>query len=222
MSKNRKKAEQIALSMIEQLAPGSQNTKIYQDFFNSLSDEEFDKFVRDVKSGEKYFVIQEPNLSKKSITIENNLELAEKWGHRFFERVWMDAKNGAPSYLSNESYLIVKLPLRRVAQILIDKISIPEDNRSVDLLTGQPTGTSKGSKISYPELQALQARNLPDTIIELIKYRGGDMTGFNAMNDQIARTGGASINALSKLGTETKSTVVLSTYLTSMHLSNTL
>lgn len=222
MAGNRKKAQEVLLSMIEDLAPGSQNTQMYKDMLESMNDEQFDELIKGLKSGERFLVIQQHNLDEKHISVERNLKLARKWGHEFFEKIWLDPKNGAPQYLSNEKYLILRLCLRRLAQILQKKISIPENNRSIDLLTGQPTGASKGSKISYPELQILQARDLPNTITELIKYRGGDLVGFTAMNDQIYKTGGASIEALSKLGTETKSNVVLNTYLTSMHLESTL
>lgn len=218
----RKQAEQVLLTMIEELAPGSPNTQMYRDMLAGMSDEQFDEFIKGLKSGDKFLVIQQHNLDKKYISVERNLKLARKWGHEFFEKIWLDPKNGAPRYLSNERYLIIRLTLRRLAQILQKKISIPENNRSIDLLTGQPTGASKGSKISYSELQILQARDLPNTITELIKYRGGDLIGFAAMNDQIHKTGGASIDSLSKLGTETKSNVVLHTYLTSMHLESTL
>lgn len=220
--RNRKKAQAVILSMIEQLAPGSPNTKIYKDFFASLDDDDFHEFYLGLKDGSRFLVIQQHNLGEKWISVERNFALARQWNHQFFERVWMDAKDGAPPYLSNELYLIVPLPFRRLAQILQKKISIPDDNRSIDLLSGQPTGSSKGSKISYPELQLLQARNLPHTTTEFIKFRGGDSVGFNVMNDQIHKSGGVSIASLSKLGTRTKSTTVLGTYLTSMHLSHTL
>ena len=222
LKRNRRGAEAKLYAMLEELAPGSPNTKYYKDYLGAMSDSQFHEWYKGLKDGSNFLVIQQTNLGAKHITVERNLALAKKWGHEFFERVWMDAANGAPSYLSNEKYLIVKLPLRRLAQILRKKISIPEDNRSVDLLSGQPTGASKGSKISYPELQILQARNLPHTTIELIKFRGGDTVGFNAMNDQIHKTGGASIQALAKLGTKTKSTETLATYLTAMHLEHTL
>lgn len=219
MAGNRKKAEQKLFEMIEKLAPGSPNTQMYRDKVGAMTDAQFHQWIQELKSGESFLVIQEENLpAKHIISVERNFKLAQEWGHEFFQRVWMDGKNGAPAYLSNERYLIVKLPLRRLAQILKKKRSIPEHNRSVDLLSGQPTGASKGSKISYPEAQVLQARNLPYTSTELMKYRGGDTIGFLAMNDAISKTGSVSIEQLNKLGTETKSNVTLRTMLTCMHL----
>ena len=164
-----------------------------------------------------------PELSGPSLSVERNLDLAESWGHKFFERIWMDSQNGSPSYLSNDKYLIVDLPLKRQAQFLIKKISIPEDNRSIDTFTGQPTGKSKGSKISWPELQILAALGgFDETISEFFKFRGGDLQGFNAMNNMIANTGGVSLNAVGSLGTKVKAVQSLSTLLVSMHLTNSI
>lgn len=223
MAGNRKAAEQELIECIEAIFPGSQNTQIYQDIFKVMSDADFDQWMNDLDSGARYLALIAPELGTPSLSVERNLDVAEKWGHKFFERIWMDSQNGAPSYLSNDKYLIVDLPLKRQAQFLIKKISIPEDNRSIDTFTGQPTGKSKGSKISWPELQILAALGgFDETIAEFFKFRGGDLQGFNAMNNMIANTGGVSLNAIGSLGTKVKAVQSLSTLLTSMHLTNTL
>lgn len=223
MTGNRKAAEQELIACIEAILPGSQNTKIYQDIFKVMSDADFEQWIHDLDTGERYLALIAPELTEPSLSVERNLDLAEKWGHKFFERVWMDPQNGAPSYLSNDKYLIVDLPLKRQAQFLIKKISIPEDNRSIDTFTGQPTGKSKGSKISWPELQILAALGgFDETIAEFFKFRGGDLQGFNAMNNMIANTGGVSLHAVGSLGTKVKAVTSLSTLLTSMHLTNTI
>jgi hypothetical protein len=221
---NRKAAEKVLLEeVIEGILPGSINTQIYRDILKVMTDADFDQWITDLENGTRYLAIIAPELSGPSLSVERNLDLADKWGHKFFERIWMDPQNGSPAYLSNDEYLVVDLPLKRQAQFLIKKISIPEDNRSIDTLTGQPTGKSKGSKISWPELQILAALGgFDDTIAEFFKFRGGDLQGFNAMNHQIAQTGGVSLNAVGSLGTKVKAVQSLSTLLTSSHLTNTL
>jgi hypothetical protein len=222
MAGNRQKAQALCLEYIDKILPGSGNRKIYEDLFASMSDEAFEAFIGKLKSGQARLALIAPNMAEPKLSVERNLAIAKELGHEFFQRIWMDGKAGAPKYLSAVPYLVVDLPLRRQAQLLVKKISIPEDNRSVDNLTGQPTGASKGSKISYPEIQILAALGLDDSITELIKYRGGDQKGFIAMNDSIARTGGVSQKALEPLGTKVKVTQTLSTYLTAMHLKSTL
>lgn len=222
MIKNRKNTEEFIIAFINKLLPGSKNVSIYKDLFSSMTDEDFDVFMDDLESGKSRLAIIAPNLSDVNISIDRNLDIAKELGHNFFEKIWMEDPNGGPNYLSNKAYLVVDLPIRRQAQLLIKKISIPEDNKSIDHMSGQPTGDSKGSKISYPELQILASLELDNSIVEFMKYRGGDLDGFTAMNDSISRTGGVSIDALSKFGTKVKSTQTLSTILTGMHLRNTL
>ncbi|WP_201285368.1 hypothetical protein, partial [Klebsiella pneumoniae] len=90
-------------------------------------------------------------------------------------------------------YLVIDVPLRRQVQLLQSKATIPENNKHIDDLSGQSTGPSKGSKISFPELQVLFAQGLDSTITELIQFRGGDAKAFNAMNRAIIENGGVSI-----------------------------
>lgn len=219
---NRKAAEAVILEYIEKLLPGSQNTKMYKNLFAAQDDKQFDAFMKSIEDGTSRLAIIAPNLNEPKLTIERNFAVADELGHEFFERIWIDNGTEVPPYLSPIKYLIVDLPLRRQAQLLVKKISIPEDNKSIDDFTGQPSGKSKGSKISYPEIQIMAALDLDQSLTEMLKYRGGDVKGFNAMNTAISRTGGVSLDSIKSLGTTVKSTQTLSTFLTCMHLSNTL
>lgn len=211
----------MVYACLEDILPGSQNTQIYADIFRVMSDEDFDGWIKKLIAKETYIAIIAPEKSGPQLSVANNLQVAKKWGHEFFERIWMDPKNGAPAFLSNDKYLVVDFPLKRQAQFLVKKISIPEDNRSIDNLTGQPTGKSKGAKISWPEVQIMAALGgFDNTIVEFIKFRGGDLQGFNAMNHSIHTTGGVSLSSIGVLGTRVKSVQSLSTLLTSMHLTN--
>lgn len=219
---NRKAAERVIIEYIDKLLPGSPNTQLYRDLFANMNDKQFDDFMKGIEEGEIKLAVIAPNFSEHKLRIENNLKIAKELGHEFFERIWINPGNDIPPYLSPIKYLVVDLPLRRQAQLLVKKISIPEDNKSVDDFTGQPTGKSKGSKISYPETQILAALNLDANLTELLKLRGGDIKGFDAMNAAISQTGGVSQEAIKHLGSRVKSTETLSIFLTCMHLANTL
>lgn len=220
--KNRSKAQAFIIEQIEAMMPGSDNTKIYQDFFEQMSDDDFDAFMKDIQSNAKKLAIIAPNFGKQRLSVERNLAIAKKLGHSFFERIWIEGTGDVPTYLTPIPYMVVDIPLRRQAQLLIKKISIPEDNKTIDNMTGQPTGASKGSKISYPELQVLAAMKLDNCTVEMLKYRGGDMGGFVAMNKMISRNGGVSLQAIEQYATGVESTRTLKTFLTCMHLENTL
>lgn len=218
MPGKRKEAEAYVLTFIERIAPGGKNAALYKTKFAAMSDDDFDLMIKGIEDGTINLAIISPNLSDVKITTANNLALAEELGHQFFQRINIPAKDGLPAYLTPIPYLVLDLPVRRQAQLLEKKISIPEHNNSVDDMTGQPTGASKGSKISYPETQVLAAMGLDDCLLELLKYRGGDEKGFNAMNIMLARSGGVSMNAISPFAGGVKSTQTMRSYLTGMHL----
>lgn len=218
---NRKAAQAVILKYIEALLPGSENTAIYEKLFADMNDKQFDDFMGKLDRGEIRLTVIAPNMGKVSLNTERNLKLAKELGHQFFERLWLTDPITGKLYLSPVKYLVVDLPLRRQAQLLAKKISIPEHNKSVDDYTGQPTGASQGSKLSYPELQILAAAGLDNCIVEMIKPRGGDTKAFDFMNRQISQTGGASLKSIEALGTNVRSTETLSTWLTAAHLKNT-
>lgn len=220
MAGNRKAAEAVILEWIEKLIPDSGNRDLYANLFAGMDDAAFAVWMEKLERQEIRLAVVAPNLAKSSLDIDRNLKLADELGHNFFERILIDNGNDIPPYLSPVRYLVVDLPLRRQAQLLVKKISIPEDTKSVDDFTGQPTGKSKGSKISYPETQIMAALNLDANLTEMLKYRGGDEKGFDALNSSISKTGGVSLQSIEKLGTQVKSTQTLSIILTCMHLEN--
>lgn len=218
MSGNRAAAEKEILYWINEMIPGSENTKLYKAKFAAMDDVAFEQFIDDLAEGKQQLAIVTPNFADKQIDTGRNLEIAERLGHKFFQRIQMPAKDGMPAYITPVEYMVVDMPLRRQAQILDKKISIPEDNNSVDNFTGQVTGASKGSRMSYPEVQVLAALGLENSLTEFLKYRGGDERGFNAMNTVIGRTGGVSQDAIEPYAGTVRSTHTLKIFLTAMHL----
>lgn len=217
---NRRKAEEFILSFCRDIEPTEYNVELYKKIFAKLSDKQFDDLMKGLRAKEKFLVLFKPMYKAKGITVENNLKIAPKYGLEFFEHLIFtnDAKN--PDYKTPIKYLVIDLPYRRQSQTLDKKISLPDDNKVIDQLTYQPTGPSKGAKISYPELQVLIGMGLDNTISELIQYRGGDRGGFNAYNAMFLRYGSANLKTLSNYATGVESTKTLKTYLVALHLNN--
>lgn len=220
---NRKKTEKFILTYIEKMLPGSPNTDLYRKFFSSLDDTAFDQFMKKLESGEVRLSITAPNFASYKLSVDRNIEVAKELGHTFFERLWIASTNDCPQYLTPIKYFVVDLPTRRASQSLVKKISVQETDKTIDVLSGQPTGDSrKGAKISFPELQVLAAMGLDNTVVELMKYRGGDIKGRNAMNAMIDRHGTTNITVLSNYASGVESIKTLKTFLTCAHLKNTL
>ena len=219
---NRKEAESVIITYMEKIAPGSGNSQNYKNIFAAMTDVDFDKFIKDLESGKNFLVIQLPNFRETGVTIENNLEIADELEHNFFQRVWILGKKDTPDHMSPIESLILDLPVRRASQLLIKKISVPDDSKVVDAITGQPTGESKGAKLSYPELQICAAMGLDNSMVELMKYRGGDNKGLVAFNAMLSKYGRVNLKSVEPYSSGVESTKTLKTFLTSMMLKSTL
>ena len=218
MAKNRKAAEDFILKYIDAILPGSPNTEQWRKQLAKMSDAGFDRFMQDLRSGKVMLSLEVPNMGKYRLSVQRNFAVAKELGVEFFHHIKFGPSEDRPGYITPIKYLVVKLPIRRQAQHLLKKISIPTDNNSVDVFTGQPTGSSKGSKMSYPEGLVMLSNGLEKTMVEVMKYRGGDRGGFNALNDSIIKTGVARLDALAPKATGVESTQTLKTFLTCMHL----
>lgn len=164
-----------------------------------------------------------PNLDKTNrLNITRNLALAKKMGHSFFEQVWLTNPTTGKTILTNRPYLSVLLPIRRQSQTLDAKMGMPDNDQQVDDLTGQVTGNSKESSISYPEIQMLDAQGLEKTILELVKPRGGDEEAWRLMKHELIERGEFSQEMLDQLDSRAKVNEAFSHILNGMHIRNNL
>lgn len=222
MAGNRKAAQQFLIDMIDEIAPGGDNKKIYEQLLSEMSDAEFDKLMKSYGDGSSRPVIYSP-LGKSNLDVKRNLQIGKKLGHDFFQKLLIGSTDPKEEpYLTPVKYMVMEVTFRRQAQLLTKKISIPEHNNSMNQLTGQPTGASKSARMSYPETQVLRSMGLEDSLVELLKMRGGDIKGFDTMNRVVARDGTVSLKAIEHLSSGVESTKALKTYLTCMHLESTL
>jgi hypothetical protein len=222
MSTNRKKAEEFILKYIEKLLPKSPNTDIYRKFFATMNDKEFDRYMKELEEGTKFLTVIAPNFMKPELTVENNFNIADELGHKFFQKLWIEGVGDLPTYQTPIEYFVLDLPMRRASQLLVKKISVPKHNNVIDALTGQPTGESKGAKVSYSGLQVCAAMGLDDTMVELMKYRGGDIRGGAALAGILSQYGKASMSVLKQYASGVESTKSLKSILTSAHLKSSL
>ena len=220
MSPKRQTVEKFIIEYVEKIAPGIGNKEIYQRFFGFLNDEQFVEFIDKVDKEIIQLAIFIPNSKAHVVSIENNLKLGEELGHKFFSKLFVSGKEGLPDHLTPIEYLVVDLPYRRASQTITKKIKIPKSNKVIDSLSGQPTGPSKGAKISYPELLLLASMGLDSSIEELISIRGGDNKALLAYNNLVNKYGTVTLKSLEDYKSTVKSTATLKTFLTCMHIKS--
>lgn len=217
----RKEATAYFVNLMAKAAPGTPNAELVKKQLEGMSDSEFDALMHRFKSGEDFLRVILPN-SGKHLDNEQLLALGEEMGITFFERIrFTDPTTGILTTTAKPA-LVLTLPTRRQSQIQRKKGSLASDNRHVDTMTGQPTGDSKGSSISFPQVLILESRGLKNTAFELLKVRGGDDKAFDLSNRLIYERGSATTEELKTVESRAKSSEVLSTYLKAQHLDNNL
>ena len=223
MTGNRKKTEEFILKYIGKIVTGNENINLYKELFSNMSDKEFHLFMEDIRDRKTTLSIIIPNGNKNiKVNVENNFKIAKELGFDFFQRLKISGSKELPDYITPNKFLIFKLPIKRASQLLSKKVSIPEDDRSIDILTGQVTGKSRASKITLPELQLLIGMGMKDSVRELVKVRGGDIGANNAANAMLYKQGQASQRDIEQFSTGVISTKSLKAYFNSMHIRNTL
>jgi len=222
MNAARAATEKYIAGAMAQVMPGNKNPDIYKDYFGRLDDDQFDALIERMDVDDESFPFYHPNFTGKNIDLEMLIELIKKEGGALMEQINMVDFETGMRFLTPIEYPILRLPLRIQQQKLQKKMSVPKDNKHVDDLTGQPTTDSKGSALSYPEIQILYAMGLNKTMEELIKVRGGDEKAFRSYNNEIIATGGVNIGSITNQNTKVKSTQVVSSILKAMMLTNNL
>lgn len=224
MAKNRLKAEQIIIKYVDMIDPSGRTKLMYEkDIFPNLNDQQFDKWMTDIRDSKDFVFVIDDNFAGSQISTKNNLKVAKELGVEFFQHLVLTDPATGITFKTPLKYLVIDVPVRRQIQSLVNKISIPEDNQHIDELTDQPTGISKGSALSQPEILALYSQGFDKTILEFIRYRGGDLKAMNFMDREIMQKGGVNMETIDKtVQSRAKASETLSILLKGMHFDNNL
>lgn len=220
MAKNRKKATELVLEKIQLIDPSGTNQKLLSEMLSNLSAKQFDDWIERLRKKQDYVPLVMPNMSDSKVSTVNNIKVSKHFDIQFFQRIkYVDPSTGV-TFLTPNKYLVVDLPVRIQIEALANKISIPDDNRHIDDLTDQPTGVSKGSALSFPELLVLHSQGHRIGILELIKVRGGDLKAMNEVHRQILSTGNGRVESVLGKGTIPTAIKTLSILMKGMHYGN--
>lgn len=220
---NREAATEVFLEGLELILPGSKNTEYYRNYLAGLSDEQFEKMVELIESGTLVLPLFQPNLTKPLLDVSRNIEIGKAWGHDFYEQLWLtDPIDPSVETLTPKKYMLLELPMRRQAQTLENKMAVPLSNEFIDDLSGQPMDSteSKGSALTFPELQVLNSEGLDSVALELLKFRGGDVDAYQALERTIIDGGDATMKQTDPGDSRVKSTDTLNVRLRAAHIQS--
>lgn len=218
---NRKAYENLVTTEIWNITKSKENVKFYMDLFAGMDDAQFAQFVKDVDNEVKRLSVVIPPDSSANVPKEEVMAVAEKYGHKFTERLWVQGQGDRPDFLTPVEFLILLIPFRRASQLLTKKISVPPHTRVRDTLTGQVTGESKGATVSGTEVQLHAGMGTVKSAEEMVKWRGGDLRGEAAMTAMLSKYGRASQAVLKQFASGVQVNTALRTFLTAaMHRVN--
>lgn len=198
--------------------PSKLNSNRYRKIIGGMSDKQFDEFMKAMRDDKFQLHIVAPNM-KLHLKNSDLLKAADFINLKLFHRIWMTDYVTGRRYLTPEEYLVVQLPIRRQQQFLDEKMSVPDNDKTIDGLTGQVTGDSRACSITNPEIQILAARNLNYTLQEFVTVRGGNIAQYGEMKRQLEETGEVRLNRLDP-NSKTRVAVVANVLLKSMMIDN--
>lgn len=206
MNAKRKKVEARILQIINTMDPSGKNGKIYEDKFKNLSDKDFDDFMKRLRDHDDVLPIYSANMIDNLYT-KNLLKAAKMLNLKIFERIRMYDITTDSYYYTPHKFMVVQIPIRRFAQFADHKLSVPEGDSRIDMLTGQVVKPDESAALSEPEARVLYARGMNKTLRELMKFRGGDVVAFAEYKRELEENGKTDVTR--ETGTKVRSTVTL-------------
>lgn len=218
MATNRTGAIAVISEYLLGVDPSGFNLKFYQNNHFKLPEKQFHQWIEKLQSGAEYIIIYGPSESGVVLDFKHNLAFAKKKGIELYERIWYEGHGSIPGHLTPVKYMVLPTIVRRQAQLLTKKVSVPPNMKRLNPLTGQPTGESQASKMSSPETQLMAASGLEDSLIEVLGPRGGDSGANAALTGMLVKTGRASLKALKAFSTGVDATKYMKAIFTAAHI----
>lgn len=217
MSGDMKAAIAVAVSWLNDIDRSGRSTQFFLESVEKMTPADFEKWIEKLENKQDYVSVIMQFNDTKSITYENNIKVAKKRGVPIFQRHWYVDPSTGQEVLCPEKRPVYMLPVRRQIETIEYKISYSSSNMKVDAHTGQVIGDAQSSRISYPELMVVYSKDLNWSLIEFMKYRGGDVKGRVEFNNLLRNTGDVSTENLLRTKTTVKSSETLEIYFLAMH-----
>jgi hypothetical protein len=195
IEEKKKKIKALVTKTFNKLDPEGYNAKKFAEFIDGLSEAKFKEFVKKLNSGEWRLTIEMPNMTSR-IDINDAFEAADDLGVEIFHRLRMTDPTTGQQILSDRKYAILELPVRRTQQTIDHKMSVPEDDRRIDMATGQVVGPDQASRFGKEQIQILYNRNLTMSLREILQIRGGNPRKYAEFAQQLIENGEADIDTL--------------------------
>lgn len=195
ISEKRKKVMDHLTKVMNLLDPTGQNAKNYQEKFEKMSDQQFDKYFRAFLTDPKRNFYLEIVEYERDLTIENIEKCAEYMHVPLLERI-------ALPYLTNDPDNVITTPYpvpvgyiheKRMQQTLMKKSAGSTEIKKRSALTGQVTGEDKNARNSDLETYSLAAIKAMNALQEFMGPRADNQKAKMEMYNDISKNGYVSL-----------------------------
>ena len=195
ISEKRKKVMDHLMKVMNLLDPTGQNAKNYQEKFEKMSDQQFDKYFREFLKDPKRNFYLEIVEYERDLTIENIEKCAEYMHVPLLERI-------ALPYLTNDPDNVITTPYpvpvgyiheKRMQQTLMKKSAGSTEIKKRSALTGQVTGEDKNARNSDLETYSLAAIKAMNALQEFMGPRADNQKAKMEMYNDISKNGYVSL-----------------------------
>lgn len=219
---NRKEIEDLVYGVFQRLDPSGVNVDRYKEFFNSMSDTEFAKWLKEFLKNDH------ENFTLDVIEFENHLNMndCEKaakflgiplFEHVYFPHLTMDKKN---VIVSKEPCLVSYVNIKRTQQLLHKKNALSKSADKTSVVTGQVVQKDKNARVNDMEGSMLVALGADKLLKEMYGPRADDHVMKNEMNQEIANKGYVELDDLTDISTNKVTLNTVNDYLLGMGLKS--
>lgn len=223
---SRKAAEEFLLKFMGEVTKGGANRRIYESLFKNMTDEQFMAFVDKAEKGlenRQSLPVWSSNTDKsEGIDFDHIVKLAKKYSVALEQQLIMTDEATGIEFTTPKACYVGITEWRKQRQMLQKKFGAGKDDNTIDDLTGQVVGESKGGGISNPENQILKTLGLIITGQELGDVRGGDLKALDAYKNELITTGTATVYGSLRKGSGVKSMKTLHYLLRQRFIDNNL
>lgn len=217
--KTREDIEVLICQTLDLLDPSKQNSDFYKEKFATMSDAQFDKFVR-----KKFPVVMNVNLFELEPVMKDIERAAKFLGVPLIEKIALPYlytnKEGKPVW--SKPCLVVYIHHKRVQQMITKKNKFSIDISGRDMKTGRLISDDKGAAMSDREFECLAVMGLDNTMREFAKPKADALEAKSYMYSSIAATGDVEDSDIVMKKTDGMAKNLMSVYLLGCHINSNL
>ena len=197
------------------------NRTYYEDLFNSMNDEEFDKWVANMGNTLED-TINVHQLPWETVSLKQLKDASEFLKVPLEEYVYYRHMVDGVDIRTKNKVMVGYINVKRLQQMLSKKNQFTFDTKNVDYATGEVKGKSKVHHISNAETYMLLLQNSKSTLKEFFGPRGSNLEQKKEMKNKIATDGWVSMKDMTPTEDKNEAVNTLDMYIISSGLRSNL